>query len=80
MPSGNPRETPTAHSSTPSRTIQRFPASMNSTMPMTPSAVVMRTVRVRPRRSTTGPAKIRVSASPAANAVKNSAATAALCP
>jgi hypothetical protein len=37
---------------------------MNSTMPMTPSAVVMRTVRVRPRRSTTGPAKIRVSASP----------------
>src|ERR1700744_4423065 len=38
---------------------------MNSTMAMTPSAAVMRTVRVRPRRLTTGPAKIRVSASPA---------------
>ena len=47
---------------------------------MTPRAVVSRMVRTRPRRSTTGPAKIRVSPSLAANAVKNSAATAAVCP
>ena len=49
-------------------------------MPMTPRAVVTRMARTRPRRSTIGPPKIRVSASPAANAVKNSAATAAVCP
>ena len=39
-----------------------------------------RMVRTRPRRSTTGPPKVRVSASAAANAVTNSAATAAACP
>ena len=53
---------------------------MNSTTPTMPRAVVTRMVRTRPRRSTTGPPKIRVSASPAAKAVKNSAATAAVCP
>jgi hypothetical protein len=49
-------------------------------MPTMPSAVVKRTAVTRPKRSTSGPPKIRVSPSHAANVVKNSAATAALCP
>ena len=49
-------------------------------MPMTPRTVVSRMVMTRPSRSTSGPAKIRVSPSQVANAVKNSAATAAVCP
>ena len=73
-------ETPTAQSTTPSRTIQRFPARMNTTMPMMPRTVVSRMVMTRPSRSTSGPAKIRVSPSHVANTVKNSAATAAVCP
>ena len=80
MPRGKPIETPTAHSNTPASASQRVPASMKSTTPMTPRAVVTRMVATRPSRSTTGPPKIRASASAAANAVKNSAATAALCP
>ncbi len=80
MPRGKPIETPTAHRATPMRMIQGFPASMNSAIPMTPRAVVRRTVRTRPRRSTTGPANSRVSPSQAAKTVKNSAAMAALWP
>ena len=57
-----------------------FPAWMNSTTPMTPRAVVTRMVRTRPRRSTMGPPKIRVTASAAANTVRNSAAIVTVCP
>ena len=49
-------------------------------MPSTPRAVVRRVARTRPSRSTAGPANIRVRASLAENAVKKSAATAALSP
>jgi hypothetical protein len=44
MPRGKPMETPTAQSSTPTRTIQRFAVSMNKITPMTPRAVVRRMV------------------------------------
>src|ERR1700761_8815708 len=80
MPRGKPIETPTAHRATPMRMIQGFPATMNSAIPTTPRAVVRRTVRTRPRRSTTGPANSRVIPSLAAKTVKNNAAMAALCP
>src|ERR1700735_16496 len=80
MPSGKPIETPIAHRATPTRMIHGFPATMNSAIPITPRAVVRRTVRTRPRRSTAGPANSRVSPSLAAKTVKNNAATAALWP